>query len=94
MLSICSSFDFYLLLLRFRVFCFFVLLFVQLVFPFSPSFFLGAATAAALKSVAAVAGNRKDVADRVTSLQGRPLSNRDLENYAADRASALWYEYA
>ena len=63
----------------------------RLVSSFSPPFFLGGLTAAALKSEAAVDGNRKEMADRVASLQAR-LGNRELENYAV-RASPLWYEY-
>ena len=61
-------------------------------FSFSPSFFLGGATAAALKSKAAVDGKRKEVADRVASLQACLLiGNRELESYAA-RASPLSFE--
>ena len=60
-------------------------------FAFLLSFFLGGATAATMKSEAAVDGNIKDVTDRVASLQAR-LGSRKLKNYAA-RASPLWYEY-
>ena len=58
---------------------------------FSPSFCLGGATVAALKSETAVDGNKKEVADRVASLQAR-LGSTKLETYAA-HASPLWYEY-
>ena len=45
---------------------------------FLVSCFLGGATVAALKSEAAVDGNRKEVADRVASLEAR-LDNRELK---------------
>ena len=64
---------------------------VRLVFLlFLPSFFCRGATAVALKSEAAVDGNRKEVADRVSSVQPR-LGSTEPENCAA-RASPLFYD--
>ena len=64
---------------------------VRLVLWLFAFIFHGRVTTAALKSEAAVDGNRMDMADCMASLQAR-LGDRELENFVA-RASPLSYEY-
>ena len=75
-------------------FCFFSLLLDFVLLFFSLHFSLGGRQqhhSKALESKASIDGIRKEMAERLASLQPRP-GNREVEHYAA-RASPLWCEY-